>query len=76
MKEFTLHGHKTVAELLQEARIYFGAPCGGHGRCGKCRVVSHCDMIQARAVDLAANPVFMDAYIDNMQFVLADSDSL
>lgn len=33
-----LSGEKTLLALLQENGIVFGAPCGGRGICGKCRV--------------------------------------
>ncbi len=32
-------GEKTVLDLLQEQGINFLAPCGGNGKCGKCRVL-------------------------------------
>ncbi len=33
------NGDKTVLDLLQEQGINFLAPCGGNGKCGKCRVL-------------------------------------
>lgn len=32
---------ETVMAALGRAGIYLDAPCGGHGHCGKCRVICH-----------------------------------
>lgn len=31
-------GGKSVLQILNEKRVKVSAPCGGHGRCGKCKV--------------------------------------
>lgn len=41
MREILIKGEGILAELLRDAGVAIAAPCGGHGRCGKCRVVAH-----------------------------------
>lgn len=39
-KKFTFPGKENISlsEQLREQKIYIGAPCGGGGKCGKCKV--------------------------------------
>lgn len=45
----------TVLEAAQLLRVPIGAPCGGHGKCGKCKV-----SISGREVLACTYPVFED----------------
>ena len=38
-----------AARLLAQAGLYPDYPCGGQGRCGKCRVLAHGDLCSRRA---------------------------
>ena len=45
-----------AARLLAQAGLYPDYPCGGQGRCGKCRVLAHGDLSPAAPEELAQLP--------------------
>ncbi len=46
-------GQKTLAELLFEAGDPVDVPCGGNGRCGKCRVLASGELSEPSAEELS-----------------------